>query len=103
MKDLRDIGPDVVQKMKEIAADQSLPDSVRRDAVETLRPYAFPSEFPTPNQFNEAELDRAGVTIVDASAFLLRCKSCGTTWSSTPSTSGKLPLGFWRCPLGCNL
>jgi hypothetical protein len=33
---------------------------------------------------------------------MLRCLQCETHWSPNLQTGGRLPPGYWKCPLGCN-
>ncbi len=48
-----------------------------------------------------------GIELVDREQALLdnvilRCKTCGTTWSCNSKAGGHLPPGYWKCPEGCN-
>jgi hypothetical protein len=55
-----------------------------------------------PRRFTEAELAKAGVTIVSERP-CLRCDRCGQAWYPDLLAGGKLPRGYWRCPQGCNV
>ncbi len=54
------------------------------------------------HRFTKAEMKRVGVEVVDESRILLRCMTCGQTWSPDLQAHGKLPRGYWKCPNGCN-
>lgn len=34
--------------------------------------------------------------------YTLTCGTCGATWPAQPTAGGRLPVGYWRCPRGCN-
>jgi hypothetical protein len=55
-----------------------------------------------PNHFNEKELRKFAVEIIDEDSLLLRCEQCGQIWSPNLGAGGRLPHGYWRCPNGCN-
>jgi hypothetical protein len=38
----------------------------------------------------------------EAGRVRVACKECGTRWSSKLTAGGRLPLGWWKCPKGCN-
>jgi len=59
-------------------------------------------ELRRPRQYNETQLSKVGVEVLDRTHVHLRCKVCGTTWSPNLRTGGKLPRGYWKCPNGCN-
>ena len=48
--------------------------------------------------------EEANVKILGAEARQVRvaCRECGTKWSSKLTAGGRLPLGWWKCPKGCN-
>jgi hypothetical protein len=48
--------------------------------------------------------DEANVKIlgVEAGRVRIACKECGTKWSSKLTAGGRMPLGWWKCPKGCN-
>ena len=50
----------------------------------------------------EEELSRLGVRIVNPSELILECLHCEETWEPGLDSSGKLALGYWKCPAGCN-
>jgi hypothetical protein len=39
---------------------------------------------------------------VEVGRVRVACKECGTKWSSKLTAGGRLPLGWWKCPNGCN-
>jgi hypothetical protein len=41
------------------------------------------------------------VEVVDSARPVLRCRRCGTTWTSNVLPGGRLPKGSWQCPRGC--
>jgi hypothetical protein len=55
-----------------------------------------------PKSFNQHELSKAGVEIVDEASVHLRCQACGQVWSPNFLSGGRLPKGYWHCPNGCN-
>jgi len=46
-------------------------------------------------------LEQKNVELLEKS-ILLKCKTCGQTWSPNLLTGGRLPRGYWKCPKGCN-
>jgi hypothetical protein len=57
-----------------------------------------------PRGFNDSELARVGVEIVDLSESIIACKECGYAWGiMIPPKGKKLPSGYWHCPQGCNV
>jgi hypothetical protein len=56
-----------------------------------------------PTRFGPSELKKVGVELLGgALEILLRCSSCGATWSPELVGGRNLPRGYWRCPKGCN-
>lgn len=56
-----------------------------------------------PRQPTPGELRKAGVEMIDASGFGLRCLKCGGMWAPGMLRGGRLPRHYWRCPHGrCN-
>jgi hypothetical protein len=55
-----------------------------------------------PKRYNESQLAKAGVELVDKLAGLLSCKQCGYAWMVNVGGRGPLPRGYWKCPKGCN-
>jgi hypothetical protein len=55
-----------------------------------------------PKRFTEAELNKSGVSILNANRPLLRCKACKEEWQPNLRAGGNLPRGYWQCPHGCN-
>jgi hypothetical protein len=60
------------------------------------------NETESPRSFTQHELSKAGVEILDETGVHLRCATCGQVWSPNLLPGGKLPKGYWHCPLGCN-
>ena len=56
-----------------------------------------------PSRFTPVELKKFGVELLGGGLdILMRCSSCGSTWSPELTGGGNLPRGYWRCPRGCN-
>ncbi len=55
-----------------------------------------------PKQFNDAQLALAGIEILDRNPVTLRCATCGQTWQPVLGEGGRLLVGYWKCPNGCN-
>lgn len=53
-------------------------------------------------RMSEAELAELGVRILDRNGLMLECRNCGETWEPQLDAGGKLPAGYWVCPLKCN-
>ncbi len=56
-----------------------------------------------PKHFSEAELDRAGVTILSTDPIWLECQDCELRWSPKLLAGGGLPKDYWHCPNECNI
>lgn len=50
-----------------------------------------------PRTATPGELAKAGVEIIAASTFGLRCRKCGGVWSPDILRGGRLPQHYWRC------
>jgi hypothetical protein len=37
-----------------------------------------------------------------SNTYRLRCLQCGAEWVPELRKDGRLPTGYWRCPIGCN-
>lgn len=60
------------------------------------------SKLHRPRRFSAPELQRVGVTLVNAEQPLLQCTTCGERWKPMLQAGGKLPANYWQCPNGCN-
>lgn len=48
-------------------------------------------------------LARRGVTAAETwTGYTLTCQACGTAWPVPVAAGERLPVGYWRCPQGCN-
>ncbi len=48
------------------------------------------------------DLGEVNVTIAQQDSLILRCNTCGATWSPQVHSNGKLARRAWCCPQGCN-
>jgi hypothetical protein len=53
-----------------------------------------------PKRYNAAQLQGAGVELLDAVKAHLRCMNCGQTWSPNLHAGGRLPACYWKCSQG---
>ncbi|HEX9014237.1 MAG TPA: hypothetical protein VF813_11995 [Anaerolineaceae bacterium] len=44
-------------------------------------------------------LARVGVELLNLNPLELRCKKCRAYWQPGRLSSGRLPQGWWRCPI----
>jgi hypothetical protein len=51
---------------------------------------------------DHASLANLGVHLVNAADLVLKCDSCGETWSPQLDAGGKLAFDYWICPAQCN-
>ena len=49
-------------------------------------------------KFTAWDLAKVGVEVADKYTLLLRCMTCGCTWTPDMKPSGRMPHGWWRCP-----
>lgn len=54
-------------------------------------------------RLSPVQLARLGIEIVNQLDPVLKCITCGTTWSPASERSGRLPENYWHCPNKCNL
>ncbi len=71
----------------------------RRRALEKARE-ARPVTRPVP--LTREALEKVRVILQTPAEIHLSCTACGTQWSPSLLASGRLPAGYWRCPMGCN-
>ncbi len=50
---------------------------------------------------SRASLARVGVDLIK-SATTLRCQICGHEWRRALNERGRMEMGWWQCPNGCN-
>jgi hypothetical protein len=82
----RDQNPESYQKEVEVEQAVCSEASVRED----------------PRYLSSEQLARMGVSRLNRYDALLKCKTCGTTWSPKLRTDATLPAGYWQCPNKCN-
>ena len=56
-----------------------------------------------PRYATAEDLEGVNVAIAQDSPLVLRCNTCGTTWTPELRSNGKLARRAWCCPNGCNL
>jgi hypothetical protein len=56
-----------------------------------------------PNRFNNSQMLKVGVEILDPKGILLKCVNCGQQWSPNLLAGGRLPKNYWHCPNNCNV
>jgi hypothetical protein len=55
-----------------------------------------------PRQLSGVQLALLGVELMNRYDLLLRCVTCGQTWTPELDSHGKLIRGYWVCPSRCN-
>ncbi len=56
-----------------------------------------------PRRFDEIELLRVGVEVVDTDPIILACLQCGSQkLPDCPPYGKRLHRGYWKCENGCN-
>ena len=56
-----------------------------------------------PRHMSAVQLARLGVEVLNKYDLLLKCVTCGQTWSPQVDRKGRLAAGYWQCPNKCNL
>jgi hypothetical protein len=64
--------------------------------------FSEPSVQEDPRYLSPEQLARLGVSRLNRYDAVLRCVTCGTTWSPKLRLDAKLPRGYWQCPNKCN-
>ena len=54
-------------------------------------------------RMSRVQLARLGIELLNKYDLLLRCVTCGETWTPHTDSHGKLAAGYWACPNKCNL
>lgn len=49
------------------------------------------------------KLRKKNIELVDHASMLFRCKVCRHEWIPEIERGGRLPVGYWKCPNGCNV
>lgn len=55
-----------------------------------------------PRRMSAVQLARLGIEVLNKHDLLLRCMSCGETWSPHLDRNGMLTAGYWHCTNKCN-
>ena len=55
-----------------------------------------------PQRFNESQMDKVGIIVLDKDKILLQCKKCNQKWTPNLLSGGRLPKNYWHCIDGCN-
>ncbi len=55
-----------------------------------------------PRRLSGVQLALLGVELMNRYDLLLRCVTCGETWTAPLDREGKLMPGYWICPQRCN-
>lgn len=50
----------------------------------------------------QVQMSRLGIEMLNRDALLLKCMTCGTTWTPQADSRGVLEPGYWVCPNKCN-
>lgn len=56
-----------------------------------------------PRRMSAVQLARLGVEVLNRYDLVLKCVSCGESWSPKIDAKGRLGAGYWRCPNRCNV
>jgi hypothetical protein len=56
-----------------------------------------------PRRMSGVQLARLGVQILNRYDLVLKCVTCGETWSPQVDRKGALVAGYWCCPNRCNV
>jgi hypothetical protein len=56
-----------------------------------------------PRRMSSVQLARLGIEVLNKHALLLRCMTCGETWSPQLDRNGMLTAGYWQCANKCNV